>query len=125
MDGWFELSLIRHIGLQALVLEGAYVSRQVLDTLGKCVFPELVHLELWQGNDELDMSEEYQRLVAQSPFPKLRHLGIRNYGKVDEICEFLNGAEILKGLDTLDLSLGMLSDDGAESLLKKPSGLRS
>lgn len=121
-DQWFTLEPVRHTSLQALVLEGAYVPSKTIDQLTRCVFPELIHLEIWQGNNDFaDSSDKtYQKLLSNFPFPKLRYLGIRNYCDADKICEILVSSKGLDNLEVLDLSLGELSDIGAEFLLSNP-----
>jgi hypothetical protein len=49
--------------------------------------------------------------------PDLRHLGLCNSDIQDDIAAALAGAAVVAGLDSLDLSMGALSDDGGAALL--------
>ena len=49
-------------------------------------------------------------------YPHLKYLGLKNYYLQDDLARLLVDAEILKNLEILDLSMGTLSDKGAEAL---------
>jgi hypothetical protein len=54
---------------------------------------------------------------------KLRHLGLMNAEFTDAICEALPRAKVLGQLETLDLSMGMMSDEGARALAEGKKAL--
>ena len=72
--------------------------------------------QLATGAEAAALAEEAKGL------PKLRHLGLKNSEIADEIAKAVAGSKILKQLETLDLSMGTLSDAGAASLAAKASG---
>lgn len=84
-------------------------------------FPALRKLELWLGDDgygrDTDPAELAPLLRAEC-FPELLELGLRNADNADEIAEALADAKVVSQLKVLDLSLGTLSDAGAEHLLR-------
>jgi hypothetical protein len=49
--------------------------------------------------------------------PRLAHLGLCNSDIQDEIAAAVAAAPVVAGLDSLDLSMGTLSDDGGAALL--------
>jgi hypothetical protein len=59
-------------------------------------------------------------LLSGKLFPALKHLGLRDSEIVDQIAAGLTSAPILTRLDSLDLSLGTLSDEGGQALLENP-----
>lgn len=50
-------------------------------------------------------------------FPRLRHLGLQNSEIQDEIAAAVSSAPVIAQLESLALSMGTLSDTGAEALL--------
>lgn len=82
--------------------------------------PNLRKLELYLGVDNYGFDgslEDILPLIQPGKFPKLTYLGLKNSEIQDEIAAAVAEAEILDQLHTLDLSLGTLSDTGAEALL--------
>lgn len=108
-----------HEKLQSLIVEGGGLPGSVVREICTGELPSLSHLELWLGNDGYgrDVSDEDLRPILQGEaFPNLKYLGLRNDNQADEMVEWLDDAGILAQLDTLDLSLGSLSDAGANAL---------
>ena len=86
--------------------------------------PQLEHLELWLGTPNYEgdaQAEDLAPLLAGKAFPKLRYLGLRNAEVADDVCEALADAPIVERLETLDLSLGVLTDAGGQALLSNPA----
>jgi uncharacterized protein (TIGR02996 family) len=113
----------RHEHLKSLVLEASNLSREVVRAVGKSQLPALEHLELWLGTDRYDADTEVSDLdgVLQAKhLPSLRYLGLRNSEIVDDIAHALATAPVMGRLRVLDLSLGTLSNRGAEALLAIP-----
>ena len=48
----------------------------------------------------------------------LRHLGLQNYSRADQLLDLLVGSRLLEQVDTLDLSMGTLTDRGGARLLR-------
>ena len=85
--------------------------------------PALESLELWLGTPGYggDVTvEDLQPLLSGDLFPALKHLGLRDSEIVDQIADALKSAPILERLNSLDLSLGTLSDTGGKALLANP-----
>lgn len=81
--------------------------------------PKIKHLEIYYGTDNYGGDctvKEVLPLLARTDLTKLEYLGLKNSEFADEIARNLKGAKILKGLKTLDLSLGTLTDEGAQAL---------
>src|SRR5690606_20229964 len=60
--------------------------------------------------------EDLQPLLAGSLYPKLKFLGLMNSDIADDIAAVLVNSPIVNRLETIDLSLGTLSDAGVRSL---------
>lgn len=115
-----KITPIRHDGLKVLRLENGGMPREVLDGLFRCEFPNLNYLDLWMGSEfygrtatEVDL----EPLLNGTAFPSLRHMGILNSDKQDDIAKAVSSSAVVARLDSLGLGLGNLSDEGAFSLL--------
>lgn len=83
------------------------------------LLPELEYLELWIGTENYGGTTrllDLEPLLAGGLFPKLRHLGLRNCDWSDALAV----EPILERVETLDLSLGNMSDEGARALAASP-----
>lgn len=63
-------------------------------------------------------------LLAGTHVPALRRLGITNCEFTDELCARIAAAGVTPQLEALDLSMGTMSDDGADALLAGADRLR-
>ena len=82
-------------------------------------WPKLESLELWFGSRNYGANttvKDFAAILSGKPFPKLKHLGIRNCELADEVAALLPSSAIVKQLDTLDLSKGTLTEAGVKSL---------
>jgi hypothetical protein len=112
-----------HERLKSLIIEAGGLSANVLQEVASSHFPALEHLELWLGSDEYGGDaavDDLQPILTGGLFPKLKYLGLRDSEFVDQIAGVLNISPVLNQLETLDLSLGTLSDDGGQALLETP-----
>ncbi|KPL90972.1 STM4015 family protein [Herpetosiphon geysericola] len=119
--GSSELSFgtVQHQNLKALVIQTGGLAAQIVRELAAADFPALEHLELWLGCDYYggDSTVADLRPILQAEnFPQLEILGLRDCEYADELAQALVDAPILKQISILDLSLGNLSDVGAEVL---------
>jgi hypothetical protein len=83
----------------------------------------LEHLELWLGAENyggISSARPLQPLLGARRFPRLRYLGLRDSESADAVAEAVANAPVLDGLETLDLSLGALGDEGTSHLLASP-----
>jgi len=83
--------------------------------------PKLAHLDIWYGQKNYGGAgklEHAQQLLARTDLPELRHLGLMNCEFADELIEPLAHSPLAKQLTELDLSLGCLTDAGAQALVK-------
>lgn len=115
-----ELSPCGNPGLKRLIIETGGFPTEVLHNIARCSFPNLEHLELWLGTDEYGWNgglEDVAPLIEPGLFPKLKSLALKNSMIANEIAKFIVDAPILGQVEALDLSLGTLTDEGAEALL--------
>lgn len=118
-DG-LALEPLRHEGLRELAFESGGLPGHVVRAVGECDLPALRHLELWLGTDEYGGDADADDLLgvlAGTRLPALRHLGLRDAEIADEVAAALASAPMVARLESLDLSLGVLSDVGGTALL--------
>ncbi|MER6353809.1 STM4015 family protein [Streptomyces sp. NPDC001634] len=112
---------LRHDGLRMLRIESGGLPREPVRALGACEFPALQHLELWLGTTwyggDCSADDIEPLLTASGRLPALRHLGLQNSDIQDDIAAAVAAAPIVAGIESLDLSMGALSDEGGGALL--------
>ena len=121
-----EFRELKHASLRTLIAETGGMSADTITQLANATLPELEHLELWLGSSDYGFDATMDTLKPlivglaypdqRYPFPKLRALGLCNSELQDAIAEALVGAPVLKQLDALDLSKGLMTDLGARAL---------
>ncbi|WP_339254014.1 STM4015 family protein [Paenibacillus sp. FSL P2-0136] len=115
-----RLSQLQHDKLEELIIITGGLSKAVLADIAASRLPNLRKLELYLGVDNYGFDgglEDLLPLIEPGKFPNLTYLGLKNSEIQDEIAAALADAPILDQLHTLDMSLGTLSDTGAEALL--------
>ena len=118
-DG-LELTPTRHEALQELAFESGGLPDHIVRSVGECDLPALRHLELWLGTDEYGgdaNSDDLAGVLSGARLPALRYLGLRDAEIADEVAAAIASAPVVARLETLDLSLGVLSDLGGAALL--------
>jgi uncharacterized protein (TIGR02996 family) len=124
-DGAGETFGVAKLALPELVeltVETCSLSKQRLKHLLAAELPNLERLELWFGSEDYGANctaKDLQPLLGGAVFPKLRHLGLRNAEFANAIAAALPGAAIAKRLESIDLSMGTMTDDGALALAAK------
>lgn len=115
-----SFSKVKHDRLRELAIETGGLSRATLRELFLCDFPALTHLELLLGepNYGFDGSvEDLQPLLSGRIYPSLKYLGLMNSNVANDVAAVVVNAPILERIETLDLSLGNLDDEGVASLM--------
>ncbi len=115
-----ELRPVRHGSLKSLRFESGGLPGHVVRAVGACELPALERMELWfgvgwYGGDAT--VEDLRPVLAGDDFPRLRHLGLPNSEIQDEIAAAVPHAPVVARLESLALSMGTLTDAGAEALL--------
>ena len=111
----------RHDKLEELVIICGGLGKEVIASISEGSFPNLKKLELYLGVEDYGFDgslEDILPLIEPGKFPQLAYLGLKDSGIQDEIAIAVANAPILDQLHTLDLSMGTLSDRGAEALLQ-------
>lgn len=114
---------LHHENLKTLIVEtGGLYPDTVADILN-ATLPKLTKLHLWLGTDEYGWGssiEDFAPILSGEKFPGLKHLGLMDNEAQDEIAAVVCQSPIIKKLESLDLSMGVLTDAGGEALLNCP-----
>lgn len=119
-DGLHFSPPVRHNSLKALIVETGGLSRDTVAQICNMNLPALEHLELWFGSEDYGGDcwvEDIHPILFEDKFPNLTYLGLRNSQFTDEIVNAIVTSPIINSISVLDLSMGTLSDAGAEELL--------
>lgn len=118
IEGSFEP--MDHAGIEELVIQSGGLAPQAVRAVAASNLPALTSLDLYLGIVEYGGGATVQDLdgiLSAAAFPRLRHLGLRDAENADELAAALAHAPVVAQLESLNLSLGTLSDVGAGALL--------
>jgi uncharacterized protein (TIGR02996 family) len=105
--------------LREFTVESGGVPLGAVQSIVKANWPKLERLEVWFGSDNYGAEggvEDIQPLLDGKGVPALKHLGVRNAQFTNALCQVLPGAKILPQLESLDLSMGTMTDEGVAAL---------
>jgi len=114
-----EMGQISMPYLEKFTIECSGMKKANLQRLFKADMPNLMHLDLWIGTDEYGgetNADDWGPLLSGELFPKLKYLGLRNCSYADNLAKIVADAPILDRIETLDMSLGTLGDEGGVAL---------
>ncbi|MCI0457351.1 MAG: STM4015 family protein [Gemmataceae bacterium] len=112
---------LKHNNLRVFAIESGGLPEAVLQEVWEAKLPKLEHLELWLGSPSyggISSPEPLEPLLEGKLFRKLKYLGLRNSEIANSVAEAVAGADLLERLEVLDLSLGNMTEAGAEPLLE-------
>lgn len=116
----FSFSPVASDNLRRLVVQSGGLPPSFTAAVLASKFPNLTDLELWLGTPDYGGDTtvaDLRPLLDGTLFPGLRRLGLRNAEIADELAAVVAHAPIVARLESLDLSMGVLSDRGATALL--------
>jgi hypothetical protein len=111
---------MRNETLKVLRFESGALPPEAVQSVAGSDLPALEELDLWLGAAERGRTAELddlQPIFTGERFPALRRLGLQNADFQDEIATAVASAPVVARLESLALSMGALSDRGAEALL--------
>ncbi|MEU6722056.1 STM4015 family protein, partial [Nonomuraea sp. NPDC046802] len=114
------LNPVRHESLRTLRVETGGLDGAVTRAVAASDLPALEHLELWLGVEDYGGTttvSDLDPILRGDRLPALRHLGLQDSEIQDGIAAAVATAPIIARLESLSLSMGVLTDTGAESLL--------
>ncbi|MFF6981278.1 STM4015 family protein [Streptomyces sp. NPDC008343] len=115
-----EFTALSHSALRTLVVETGGLPAEVVRGIGESDLPALEFLDLWLGTPEYGGDSEtsdLEPILSGARLPRLRHLALRNSEMQDAVAAAVASAPVVERLEVLDLSMGVLTDEGAAALL--------
>jgi len=119
VHGVFDVGTIDHPLLEHVEFQTGGLSPASAQAIAVARWPRLRHLDIWYGDPNYGGDAtivDVRPLLARTDLPELIHLGLKNAAFTDEICSQLATSPLMPQLHELDLSLGTMSDAGAEAL---------
>ncbi|REE95443.1 STM4015 family protein [Thermomonospora umbrina] len=115
-----RLRPFRGAHLRELWFESGGLPGELVRAVAASELPALERLEMWLGMENYGGDAtvaDLAPILSGERLPALRHLGLQDSEIQDEIAAAVAQAPIVARLETLALSMGTLSDTGAEALL--------
>ncbi|MGW7436958.1 STM4015 family protein [Streptomyces sp. NPDC054849] len=109
-----------HQRLRSLTVETGGMPARAVRNVAAGDLPALERLDLWLGTAEYSGDctlGDLEPIMAGDRLPSLSHLGLRNSDIQDEIATAMASAPVVARLEILDLSMGVLTDQGGAALL--------
>ncbi|BAY10071.1 hypothetical protein [Calothrix sp. NIES-2098] len=119
-----ECESFKHENLKTLIIETADINSDNFAQICALELPNLEYLELWFGRQlrhSTFVMDVLTSILGGKKFPNLAYLGLRSSEFTDLLTEEIVESPIMERLLVLDLSMGNLSDRGAQALLNCPA----
>lgn len=113
--------------LKTLVFISGGLNEAAPKEIGAGKLPSLERLELYFGRDDYGNNcsmASLEGILSGKSLPKLQTLGLMNSEWEAELIDTVADSEIVKRIKHLDLSKGILADEGVEALIRNASKLR-
>ncbi len=126
-SGDFAVGAMEAPNLERAIFITGGLAKKTAKDIATAKLPKIKHLEVYYGDPEYGGDAtiaEVKPLLARADFPELEYLGIKNSKFANDIAKAINGAKILEGLKTLDLSKGTMTDEGAAALAEAKDSLK-
>jgi uncharacterized protein (TIGR02996 family) len=127
VQGNFKLGEVTHDKLQRIELRTGGLPAAAARAVSAARLPALRHLEVWYGSESYGGDASFldvAPLLARHDLPALRHLGLKNCEFTDEICDGIAKSRLLRQLETLDLSMGTMSDAGVDTIVQHANAFK-
>lgn len=123
IKGSTELRLgeVCHEGLEELTIICGGLGSDVIRSVQNAKLPNLKKLLLYIGIEDYGFdgnADTIKELLEKADFPNLSYLGITDSEIQDELVQVVLDSKFMGQIETLDLSLGTLTDQGGALLLE-------
>lgn len=117
--GEFEVGTIELPEVVRAEFRTGGLSAAAAKAIAKATWPRIEHLAVWYGDKNYGGTAKVAdaaALLDRTDLVGLTSLGIVNTSFTDELCGVLPASKLLPQLTRLDLSMGIMTDDGARLL---------
>ena len=103
-----------------MTLSTHHLTAELIHTLINHELPALqsLDLSLKSAEEQTSIEDSVQELILQLDAPRLKHLRIQQTPYSNRIARLLSKSQVLEQLETLDLSNGSLTDEGAQAIIE-------
>jgi hypothetical protein len=125
--GEFELGAIELPELVRAEFRTGGLSGASAKAIASAAWPRIEHLEVWYGDDNYGGTAtlaDAEALLARADLPRLTSLGLRNTSFTDDLCRALATSRLVPQLTRLDLSMGIMTDAGAQLFAARKAAFR-
>lgn len=122
-----DLASLAHDDLETLTIETGGLPGETMAAIGDAKLPKLKDLEVWFGDEEYGFDGQFQtlmNLLEGNDRPQLKRLALKNADFTDDIVPMLVRGDVMAQLEHLDLSMGTLTDAGAQVLIQHADELQ-
>jgi uncharacterized protein (TIGR02996 family) len=126
-SGEFEVGAMDAPNLERAIFITGGLSKTCGKHIATARLPKIKHLEVYYGDDQYGGDctiEEVQPLLDRRDLTNLEYLGLKNSKFANDIAKAIGGARVLETLETLDLSQGTMTDEGAAALVAAKGSLK-
>lgn len=119
-----ECASLSHTHLKTLVIETAGISNRAIDQICAIHLPALKYFEFWLGekySQDWISIDKLLPVLHSNSLPNLSYLGLRGSHNSNEIAFAVVQSPIIERIAVLDLSIGTLTDEGAQALFDCPA----
>jgi hypothetical protein len=107
--------------LESFVFKSGGLGAEVPEAVGAANLPELSYLELWLGQENYGCSctiESLKPILEGTRLPRLKYLGLKNSEWEAELIRAVAKSPILRQLDGVDFSMGVMAEEATSALLE-------
>ena len=125
--GEFDVGKMAAPALERAIFITGGLAKSAGKGIATAAMPKIKHLEIYYGTDNYGGDctvKDVKPLLDRTDLKDLTYLGLKNSEFANALAAAVGGAKILKGLKTLDLSLGTMTDEGAASLAAAKESLK-
>jgi uncharacterized protein (TIGR02996 family) len=123
--GKMKLGKLDLPSLKKLEIITGGLDKATMKAVATAKWPKLETLVLYFGDDGYGgdcSAKDLAPIFAGQNIPNVKHLGLCNAHFQDDIARGVAGSKVLAQLHTLDLSKGMMGDEGAQAILDNAKG---
>lgn len=113
--------------LRDFTFETGGLSTECVESISRARWPKLQRLSLWFGDENYGGDagfDDLGTLLAAKGLPQLEALGLVNCSFISGNLDSLAKAKVLRQLKRLDLSMGFLTDEDAEALVRHAAAFK-
>jgi uncharacterized protein (TIGR02996 family) len=117
--GEFDLGTIELPNLVSARFKTGGLAKASAKAIAAAKWPKLEELEVWYGDDNYGGDatvKDVEPLLARTDLRSLKKLGLKNAQFTDALCGLVADCKLVKQLTDLDLSMGCMTDEGAQAL---------